>query len=42
MRLVAAIVDSEIDAIKIGAALTVYWTPKEGTYVPIFAVRETR
>jgi uncharacterized OB-fold protein len=40
MRLIAAIVDSEIDAIKIGAALTVGWTAKEDTYVPVFAVEE--
>jgi uncharacterized OB-fold protein len=38
MRFVAAIVDSEVDEIRIGAPLTVRWTPKEGTNVPVFAI----
>jgi uncharacterized OB-fold protein len=36
-RFVAAIVDSEIGAIRIGAPLTVDWTPKEGTNIPVFS-----
>ena len=38
MRFVAAIVDSEVDEIRIGAPLQVGWTPKEGTNVPVFSV----
>ena len=30
--------ESDIDAIEIGAPLTVRWTPKEGTNVPIFSI----
>jgi uncharacterized OB-fold protein len=38
MRFVAAIVDSEIDRIRIGAPLTVGWTPKDATNVPVFSI----
>ncbi len=38
MRIVAAIVDSPLEAIRIGAALTVGWTPKEATNVPVFSI----
>jgi uncharacterized protein len=38
MRFVAAIVDSEVDRIEIGAPLSVGWTPKEGTNVPVFSI----
>jgi uncharacterized OB-fold protein len=38
MRFVAAIVESEIDQIKIGAPLKVGWTPKERTNVPVFSI----
>lgn len=38
MRFVAAIVDSEVDRIEIGAPLTVGWTPKEETNVPVFSI----
>ena len=38
MRLVAAIVESDVDRIEIGAPLSVRWTPKEGTQVPVFAI----
>lgn len=38
MRLVAAIVDSEVARIAIGAPLTVGWTPKDSTNVPVFSV----
>jgi len=38
MRFVAAIVESEVDRIKIGVPLTVGWTPKEGTNVPVFSI----
>lgn len=37
MRLVAAIVDTEIERVSIGAPLAVRWIPKEGTNVPVFA-----
>jgi uncharacterized OB-fold protein len=37
MRFAAAIVDSEIDRITIGAALEVRWVPKDQTNVPVFA-----
>jgi uncharacterized protein len=40
MRFVAAIVDSQIDSIRIGAPLTVRWTPKEATNVPVFAIAQ--
>ena len=36
MRFVAAIVDSPLDRIEIGAALTVRWTAKQETNVPVF------
>lgn len=38
MRLVAAIVDSELATIRIGALLGVAWTPKEGTNIPAFSI----
>ena len=38
MRFVAAIVDSEIDALRIGVPLTVGWTAKEATNVPVFSI----
>jgi uncharacterized OB-fold protein len=38
MRFVAAIVDAEVDEIRIGAPLKVGWTPKEGTNVPVFSI----
>lgn len=38
MRFVAAIVDSDIERIAIGAPLTVAWTPKDDTNVPVFSV----
>lgn len=38
MRLVAPIVDSEVERIAIGAPLTVGWTPKDETQVPVFSI----
>jgi uncharacterized OB-fold protein len=38
MRFVAAIVDSEVDDITIGAPLSVGWTPKNETNVPVFCL----
>lgn len=38
MRFVAAIVESEVDMIRIGAPLTVGWTPKDETNVPVFSI----
>ena len=38
MRFVAAIVESEVDDITIGAALSVSWTPKDETNVPVFSL----
>jgi uncharacterized OB-fold protein len=38
MRIVAAIVDSEVDQVRIGVPLTVGWTPKQGTNVPVFTI----
>ena len=38
MRFVAAIVDSQIDALRIGVPLTVGWTAKEANNVPVFFI----
>jgi uncharacterized OB-fold protein len=38
MRFVAAIVDSEVDQIRIGAPLSVRWTSKNDTNVPVFSI----
>ena len=38
MRFAAAIVDSELERIAIGAPLEVRWVPKDETNVPIFAI----
>lgn len=38
MRFVAAIIDSEVERIAIGASLNVRWEPKDGTNVPVFAI----
>ncbi len=38
MRFVAAIVDSELDDVRIGAPLSVRWTPKDETNVPVFSI----
>jgi uncharacterized OB-fold protein len=38
MRFVAAIVDSEVADISIGAPLTFGWTRKDGTNVPVFSL----
>ena len=40
MRLVAAIVDSEVDNIAVGAPLAVGWVTKEETNVPVFLLVE--
>lgn len=38
LRIVAAIVDSNVDAIRIGAPLTLGWVPKDETHVPVFSI----
>ncbi|MDE2303575.1 MAG: OB-fold domain-containing protein [Sphingomonadales bacterium] len=38
MRIAAAIIDSKIDRIAIGSALSVRWVPKDETNVPMFVV----
>lgn len=38
MRLVAAIVETQIDRIAIGRPLTVHWVPKGETKVPVFTI----
>jgi len=38
MRIVAAIIDSEVEQIAIGAALNVNWVPKDDTNVPTFSL----
>lgn len=42
MRLIAAIVDSEVDAIEIGVSLRVGWTSKQDINVPVFMVAGAR
>ena len=39
MRFMAAIVDTAVEQVRIGAPLTVGWRPKEGTNVPVFSIR---
>lgn len=38
VRIMAAIIDSPVDAVKIGAPLVLRWVPKGGTNVPVFAI----
>lgn len=41
VRIMAAIIDSPVDAVKIGMPLTLRWVPKGDTNVPVFVIDQT-